>query len=261
MSGSKLGVEVHLVAAEGPQIDNFVKIFEKNGLDVMNIVFQPLAAASALLSQEDRESGCLVIDMGGGITDFALYQGGCVRASGVVPAGGENITKDLAIGLRVPEHVAEHIKLENGLALSSEAGEDEVILMPGQQANGGMEIRRSIIAAIIEPRCEEIFSMIKSAVSADANAMVLGGGVVLTGGGSKIDGMKSVAEQVFDMPVRRGVPSGLDGLSEVVRGESWSSAVGLLNYEKERILMEEQRGSRGRLGWMLGNLKKIASLF
>lgn len=261
MAASRLGVEVHMVTTQSSHVENFMKVFRKNGLEVMSLVFQPLASAESVLSDGEKEAGCLVIDVGGGITDYALYQGGSVRVSGVIGAGGENISKDLAIGLRVPDQVAEEIKLKYGLALESLAGEDEVVVVPGEQENGGREIRRQIIAAIIEPRCEEIFSMIKEAVSSDPYYGMMGGGVVITGGGSKIMGMKGVAGQIFGLPVRRGRPGGLSGLAEIVSDESWSSSVGLLFYESDRILREEKRRSSGRFGWMLENVRKIASLF
>ncbi len=262
MVSEKLGAEVHVVTAQTAQIENFMKVLEKAGIDVMNIVFEPVATAMAVLSAEEREAGSLLVDIGGGITSYALYHDGAVRSSGVVPAGGVNITKDLAIGLRVPASVAEQIKIDHGLALSSIAGDDDTVVVPGMQENGGSEIRKNIIAAIIEPRCEEIFTMIKSAVSKDPCYRMLGGGVVLTGGGARIEGMGSVAGQVFDMPVRMGLPRGLEGLAEIVAEGSWSAGVGLLHYEAEKLRLERaERGRRGRVRWMLSSIKRIASMF
>ncbi|MBN2072082.1 MAG: cell division protein FtsA [Candidatus Krumholzibacteriota bacterium] len=262
MAGLKLGAEVHLVTAETAHMENLVKIFEKCGLDLINAVFLPVASAEAVLSKEEKESGSLLIDIGGGITDFAFYYGGSVRASGVIPAGGDNITRDLAIGLRVSERVAEDIKIRHGLALESMAGEDEIFVMPGNQENGGREIRKQIAAAIIEPRCEELFSMVKAVVSANRYYSMMGAGVIITGGGSKVMGMRSVASQVFDMPVRRGVPSGLDGLFEIVSEESWSAGVGLLQFESDRLRREEAgKKAQNSIDWMFKSIRKIASLF
>lgn len=262
MNASRLGVEVHLVTAQTVLIENLRRVFEKVGLEMISTVFQPIACGHAVLKDEDMTSGCLVIDIGGGITDYALYHGGFVRMSGVIPAGGENITRDIAIGLRIPESVACDVKLKYGLALESLAGEDEIVLLPGDQENGGHEVRKKIIAAIIEPRCEEIFEMVKSAVSSSQWFDTMGGGVVLTGGGSKLMGMKSVAGQVFDLPVRKGLPEGLMGLSEVVADESWSAAVGLLFFESDRINREASRKSLGgNFRMMLDRIRKIASLF
>jgi cell division protein FtsA len=202
-----------------------------------------------------------LIDMGACVSSFALYGKGSIRSSGVLGAGGENVTNDLAVGLRIPKSTAEEVKLRWGLALASMASDDEIVTMPGT-GNGEGEIRRQIIAAIIEPRCEEIFSMIKSAVSNDPHFQAAGSTVVLTGGGSKIEGLAGVAGQVFDRPVRTGRPWGLGGLSEIVSNESWSAAVGLLLYEKDRLEREEQeiRG-RGHFGKMMGNIKRLASMF
>lgn len=262
MVASRLGAEVHVVTAQTVHVENLMKIFEKNGLDVMNLIFLPLASSESLLTREEMESGCLLIDIGSGITDYVFYYGGSIRMSGVIPVGGDNITKDLGIGLRISEAVAEEVKIKYGLALESLAGKDEVIIMPGEQENGGREIRKQIIAAIIEPRCEEIFSMIKATVSSDRFYPMMGGGIVITGGGSMVMGMKSVAGQVFDMPVRRGIPSDIDGLSEIVSEESWSAGVGLLLYESRRILgEEEEKRTFGRFMWMMKSIRKIASLF
>ncbi|MBN1163627.1 MAG: cell division protein FtsA, partial [Candidatus Krumholzibacteriota bacterium] len=262
MTARKLGAEVHIVTAQSVQVENLIKVIEITGLEVMNVVFEPLAASLAVLNEEEKETGCLVIDMGGGVTSYALYYGGSTRGSGVIAAGGTNITNDLAIGLRVPYSIAERIKLEHGLALTSLARESDTVIVPGAQENGGREIRREIIAAIIEPRCEEIFSMIKTEISPEPYYRMIGGGVVLTGGGSKIRGMESVAGQVFDMPVRSGRPQGLDGLSEIVCDECWSAGVGLLHYEAGRLLSEKAaRRNRGSYWWMLNGIKKIASMF
>ncbi|MCK4538093.1 MAG: cell division protein FtsA [Candidatus Krumholzibacteria bacterium] len=262
MHASRLGVEVHIVTAQTAFIENLRRVFERVGIEMINTVFQPIACAHAVVKDEEMASGCLVIDVGGGITDYALYHGGFVRVSGVIPAGGENITRDIAIGLRIPESVANDVKLKYGLALESLAGEDEIVLLPGEQENGGREVRKKIIAAIIEPRCEEIFEMVKNAVSSSPWFETMGGGVVLTGGGSKLMGMKSVAGQVFDLPVRKGLPDGLSGLSEVVADEIWSAVVGLMFFESDRINKEASRKRHGgSFRLMLDRIRKIASLF
>lgn len=261
MTASRLGTEVHLVSVQAVHVENAVKVIEKAGFEVVNVIFNPLAEAHAVLLDEEIEAGCLLIDMGACVSSFALYGNGSIRSSGVLGAGGENVTNDLAVGLRIPKGTAEEVKLRWGLALSSLASADEVVTVPGMGEGEG-EIRRQIIAAIMEPRCEEIFSMIKSAVSNDPHFQAAGSTVVLTGGGSKIEGLEGVAEQVFERPVRTGRPNGLGGLSEIVSNESWSAAVGLLLFEKDRLEREEQliRG-RGSFGKMMGNLKRIAGMF
>ena len=261
MTASRLGTEIHLVSVQAVYIENSVKVIEKAGYEVVNVVFNPLAAAHAVLLDEEIEAGCLLIDMGACVSSFALYGGGSIRSSGVLGAGGDNVTNDLAVGLRIPKGTAEEVKLRWGLALASMAPDDEVVTVPGT-GNGEGEIRRQIIAAIMEPRCEEIFSMIKLAVSNEPHFQAAGSTVVLTGGGSKIEGLEDVAKQVFERPVRTGWPHGLDGLSEIVSNESWSAAVGLLLFEKDRLEREEQQiRGRGRFGSMIGNLKRLAGMF
>ncbi len=260
MAASRLGTEVHLVTVQALQIENTVKVIEKAGFEVVNVVFNPLAAAHAVVLEDEIEAGCLLIAMGARVSSFTLYGRGSIRSSGVLGAGGDLVPHDLAVGLRIPKGTAEEVKLRWGLALASLAAEDEVVTVPGTESGEG-QIRRQIIAAIMEPRCEEIFSMIKSAVLNDPHFQAAGSTVVLTGGGSKIEGLEGVAKQVFDRPVRTGRPDGLGGLSEIVSNESWSAAVGLLLFEKDRLEREQQpRGRRG-LGIMIGNLKRLAGMF
>lgn len=260
MTAERLGTEIHLITAQTTHVENIVKVVERAGYEVVNIVFTPLAAAQAALTADERETGSLLIDLGAGVSSFVLYESGSVRASGVLAAGAANVTNDLAVGLRIPRHAAEELKLRRGLALSSLAGADEVLTIPEAGSEDG-EIRREILAAIIEPRCEEIFSMIKTAVSSGRGHSA-GSSVVLTGGGSKLEGIADVAAQVFGLPVRVGRPAELDGLCEVVCGQSWSAAVGMLLHEDRRLAREEEqrRGRRG-LGRMIGSLRKIAGLY
>jgi len=261
MSGMRLEAEVHIITALKMPLENQLKVVKKAGLDVIDVYFSPLASARALLSEEEREMGCVLLDVGGGVTNYLLYQAGCIRSSGVIVGGGINVTNDIAIGLRVHTSVAEELKLRSGLALSSLAGEDEVVMIPGSSGTG-KEIRRQIIAAIMEPRYEEIFTMVKRRIAQLPYYRMLGGGVVLTGGGSMVEGVEHVAEQVFDLPVRRAKPSRLEGLGEVVNTEDWSAGVGLLMMGIEK--MEETGFSRGAFWGLEGifkELKKIASFF
>lgn len=261
MAAAKLGAEIHIVTGLTMPIDNFTKVLKRVGLEVVNFLFEPIASALAVCSDEEMDNGCLVVDMGGGLTSYALYHGGSVLGSGVVPAGGVNITNDLAIGLRVPFPAAEELKRTHGIALVSMAGEHETTTVPGLEDRGGGEIRIQVIASIIEPRCEEIFTMVRTAVSSDQRMPVLGGGVVLTGGASQIRGMPGVAEQVFDLPVRRGCPSGFTGLSEFVCNPSFSAVVGLLINERDHVRSEAGRevGVLNRLKSIAEKLKTVAS--
>ena len=196
------------------------------------------------------------------MTSYVLYQAGCIRASGVVAAGGINVTSDLAIGLRVPTSIAEKVKIESGLAIASLAADDEIVTVPDASGRFSKEIRRGIIGAIMEPRYEEIFMMVKERIASMPYYKMLGGGIILTGGASMTEGVELVAEQVFDLPVRKAKPVELEGLSEVVSREDWSSSVGLLlegveNLEKS----EHHRASAIGLEGIFRGLKKIASFF
>lgn len=260
MAAERLGTEIHLVTAQTVHVENTVKVVERAGYEVVNVVFNALASARAVLADQEPEAGCLLIDMGAGVTSFALYAAGCVRASGVLAAGGANVTNDLAVGLRIPAGSAEEAKLRWGLALAAMEGADEIVAI--QPAGEQGEMRRGILAAIIEPRCEEIFGMIKSAICNEPAFRAAGGGIVLTGGAAKLEGISGVAAQVFGLPVRCGRPCGLGGLSEIVSSESWSAAVGLLLHERDRLAAEhEQRRGRGGFGTMISNLRKLAGSF
>ncbi|HUV35672.1 MAG TPA: cell division protein FtsA [Patescibacteria group bacterium] len=253
MAATRLGAEMHIVTGLAMPLENFSKVLRKAGLVIVNLVFEPIASALAVCTADERENGCLVIDVGGGVTSYMLYHGGCVRSSGVIPAGGINITNDLAIGLRLPFPAAEELKRSHGIALASMAGEDEEVVLPGIENRGSGKIRAQMIAAVIEPRCEELFTMVKEAVSTDRQIPVLGGGVVLTGGASQVRGLTGVAEQVFDLPVRCGRPSNLEGLAEIVSDPSFSTVIGLLIHERDSLPRDS-----GREAGMLGRLKSIA---
>lgn len=261
MCATRLEADVHIVTALGMALENQVKVCRKAGLEVMDMIFEPFAAARAALTKDEREMGCLLVDVGGGVTSYALYYGGSVRTSGVVGVGSTNVTNDLAVGLRAPAAVAEEVKRSHGLALASLAAEDEVVTIPAAGERPGRELRTQIIAAIIEPRSEEIFSLVKKAVSADPFYRLLGAGIVLTGGGSRLRGMDGVAEEVFDLPVRIGSAPRLEGLVELVERGEWTTGVGLLLSAHERLLERGEAGAIDRFKWMIGGLRRIASFF
>ncbi|MCK4350618.1 MAG: cell division protein FtsA, partial [Candidatus Krumholzibacteria bacterium] len=262
MSAMRLEADIHIITGHVTQIDNLAKVIRKAGLEVVDLVFEPVATAKAVLTEEERDSGSLLVDMGGGVTSYALYHGGCIRLSGAVPVGGAQLTGDLAVGLRTTASVAEGLKREYGIALPELAGDEETVMVPGVGSRKAQEVRRQIVAAIIEPRCEEIFTMVKDAVASEKYYRMLGGGIVLTGGGSKIRGMVEVAEQVFDLPARVASPIGLEGLAEIVYEEGWSACVGLLVYGRDSLLADMEWGGAGKqVRRIIGRLKRMASLF
>ncbi|MGD1049246.1 MAG: cell division protein FtsA [Candidatus Krumholzibacteriaceae bacterium] len=261
MSATRLEADVHIVTALGMPLENMLKVSKKVGLEIVEMVFDPFAAARAVLARDEMNMGCLLIDVGGSITSYALYHGGTVRMSGVVGAGGVNVTNDLAVGLRTSTAVAEDLKIAHGLALASLASDDEQVCVPGIGEHQSREVRTQILAAIIEPRIEEIFTMVKKAVSADPFYRLLGAGIVLAGGTSRLRGMDGVAEEVFDLPVRIGRPVSLMGLSELVGSAEWTTGIGLLLCGRDRMAEQGFDGAAGRVKWMIHRVRRIASLF
>jgi cell division protein FtsA len=261
MSGARLEAEVHIVTALGMSLENMLKVSKKIGLEIVDMIFDPFAAARAVLTRDEMNLGCLLVDVGGGITNYALYHGGTVRASGVIGAGGANVTNDLAVGLRTNGSVAEDLKITHGVALASLANDEETIMVPGIGEREAREVRTQILAAIIEPRTEEIFTMVKKAVASDPFYQLLGAGIVLSGGGSRLRGMDGVAEQVFDLPVRTGKASNLMGLSELVDSAEWTTGIGLLLHGRDRIAARGGDGAFDRVRGMIHRLKRIASLY
>jgi cell division protein FtsA len=261
MSAARLEADVHIVTALTMPLENMLKVSKKIGLEIVDMVFDPLAAARAVLTRDEMNMGSLLIDVGGAVTNYALYYGGTVRVSGVVAAGGVNVTNDLAVGLRTPAAVAEDLKLAHGLALASLAGDEETIMVPGAGGRESREVRTQILAAIIEPRSEEIFTMVKKAVSGDPFYRLLGAGVVLAGGGSRLRGMDGVAEEVFGLPVRIGRPANLMGLSELVDSAEWTTGIGLLLTGRDRMAEHGFDGPAGRVKWMVNQVRRIAGLF
>jgi len=191
-------------------------------------VLEPLASSHAVLGPDERDLGVVLLDMGGGTTDVAVFYEGSIRHTAIVPLGGASVTNDIAIGMRTPIDQAERIKIEHGCALASMVGPLEKLVVTGVGGRGDKEIPRAQLASMIEPRMEEIFALSNREVKKNHFADLLGAGVVLTGGTSLLPGAVELAEQIFEMPVRRGVPSGLSGLMENVRDPRYSTGVGLI---------------------------------
>lgn len=230
MSGVRLEVEVHLVTGATTSVRNVVRSVNRAGLQVQDLVLEPLASAEAVISTEEKELGILLIDLGGGTTDVALFRDGAVWHTGSLPLGGDHISNDIAVGLRTPTADAEELKKRHGCALTALVREDEVVDVPSVGGRKARQLSRQILSEIIQPRVEEIFTLVaRDLVRAGLND-VAAGGVVVTGGSSIMHGVPELAEQVFDMPVRRGVPAGLSGLADVVQSPIHATAVGLALY-------------------------------
>jgi cell division protein FtsA len=228
MSGVRLEAEVHIITGAVTSAKNICRSISRAGLKVHDLVLEPLASSHAVLGPDERDLGVVLLDIGGGTTDVAVFFEGSIRHTAIVPLGGASVTNDIAIGLRTPIEQAERIKIEYGCALASMVHTHERLLVPGVGGRADKEIPRQTLAAMIEPRMEEIFTLANKEVRKNHFADLLGAGVVLTGGSSKLPGTVELAEQIFEMPVRRGVPSGLSGLMENVRDPRYATGVGLI---------------------------------
>jgi cell division protein FtsA len=227
MSGVRLEAEVHIITGAASACRNVIRAAERAGLEVEELVLEPLASADAVLTQDERDLGVALFDIGGGTTDVAIFYEGSVRHTAVIGLGGSNVTNDLAIGLRTPVERAEQLKLQSGCALTSMVRPEEVVQVPSVGGRLDREVSRHMLAMMIEPRIEEIFELGKKEIRKNHIADLLGAGVVLTGGASSLEGMPELAEQVFDLPVRRGFPMGISGLTEAVCDPRFATGVGL----------------------------------
>jgi cell division protein FtsA len=257
MSGVRLEAEVHIVTGAVTSAQNIYRSVKKAGLEVCDLVLQPLASSYALLSPEEEELGVALIDLGGGTTDIAIFHDGSIRHTAVIGLGGNNVTNDIAIGLRTPVEQAEEIKKSYGCALSSLVDSDEMIKVPGVGGREPKEISRGVLAAIIEPRAEEIFSLVLREIKKTNYSDLLVAGVVLTGGGSLMEGMIELAEQIFDMPVKKGIPQGFSGLVDMVSTPIHSTGVGLILYGLEQLKEGKSKGGSKEKGWF----RRMKNLF
>lgn len=230
MSGVRLEARVHIVTGSVASAQNIVKCANRVGLSVADIVLEPIASAEAALSAEEKELGVAMIDMGGGTTDITIFHSGAVKHTAVLPLGGNHITNDIAAGLRTPASCAEEIKRRYGCAMTSLVQSSETIEVP---STGGREPRvlsRHVLAEIIEPRLEEIFNLVHRELIRSGFDEFLTSGIVLCGGSVLLEGMPELAEQTFNLPVRRGYPTGVGGLVDVVNSPAFATGVGLVLY-------------------------------
>jgi cell division protein FtsA len=230
MSGVRLEAEVHIVTGAVASAQNIVKSVNRAGYAVNDIVLEPLASALATLKDDEKELGVVLIDIGGGTTDVLVYVNGSIWHTNVISMGGNHITSDVSIGLRSPIQSAEEIKKTWGIALSELAEPGEMIEVPSVGGRKPTRLPRQILAEIIQPRLEEIFFLVKNDLDKREFKEMVTGGVVLTGGSSLLRGIEKVAEQVFELPVRVGIPSGISGLVEEVASPEFSTGVGLVLY-------------------------------
>jgi cell division protein FtsA len=255
MAGVRLEAEVHIVTALATSLLNIVKCVRRAGLEVEQMVLQPIAAAKATLTEDERELGVALVDVGAGTTDIAVFHQDAIRHTAVVGLGGRNVTNDVAIGLRAPIDRAEEVKLAHGCALVSMVEQDDEVMVPGVGGREPRSVPRRLLASIIEPRMEELFSLVLRELRRTDYAEMLAAGVVLTGGGAVVPGADRLGEQIFDMPVRVARPTHVGGLSDVVSSPVHSVGIGLVRYAAE-YPGAGQAGDRGVLGKIISGLRR-----
>ena len=235
MSGVRLEARVHMVTAASTCVANITKCTGRVGLHVPEVVLQPLASADAVLSDDEKEIGVALIDIGGGTTDLIVYVDGAVVHTSVIPIGGLNLTSDIATGLKTPMAEAERIKMKYGCSAAGFVDADETIEVPSVGGRPPRTLPRQVLCNIVEPRVEEIFAACHHVLAQTGYVEMLASGVVITGGTTLLDGMPEHAEQILDMQVRRGAPTGIGGLIDVVRSPAYATAVGLVKYGARRL--------------------------
>lgn len=228
MAGVRLEAKIHIVTGAITSAQNIIKCANQAGLDVCDIILEPIASCESVLTPEEREVGTGLIDIGGGTTDLAVFSGNTIRHTFVLSLGGNNMTNDISVGLRVPMADAERIKIGHGTCVADKIKSDETIELPEIGGRKGRKLPRQILAEILEPRVEEIFSLIKREIYRADMKEEIAAGIVLTGGASLLDGIVEIAESVFEVPVRIGTPHGISGLVDVVNNPMYATGVGLV---------------------------------
>src|SRR5216110_2253932 len=251
MSGVRLEVKVHIVTGAVSAAQNIIKCVRRCGIEVKDLILQPLASSRAAPSEDEKDLGVCLLDIGGGTTDIAIFTHGAIRHTAVVPIAGDQITNDIAMALRTPTADAEAIKVRHGVALRQLADPNQMLDVPGIGERGARSLSRQTLAEVIEPRVEELYSLVQQALRDSGFEELLSSGIVLTGGSAVMQGMVELGEEIFHMPVRVGAPSYMGGLADVVRTPRYSTAVGLLL----EGVVQTQRGLIARQG---GSLKQVA---
>ena len=262
MSGMRLEVKVHIVTGAVSAAQNIMKCVRRCGLEVKDLMLQPLASADAVLLDDERDLGVCLVDIGGGTTDIAVFTDGAIKHTSVIPIAGDQITNDIAMALRTPTRDAEELKIAHGVALRQLASSADMIEVPGVGERGPRELSRQTLAEVIEPRVEELYSLIQRELRSSGLEELLSSGIVITGGSALMKGMVELGEEVFHMPVRVGVPHYTGALSEVVRSPRYATGMGLLMAGLDQVKRDRHARMQGQgfkevlermKGWFKGN--------
>jgi cell division protein FtsA len=235
MSGMKLEVKVHIVTGAVSAAQNIVKCIKRCGLEVSDLILQPLASSTAVLTEDEKELGVCLVDIGGGTTDIAVFKQGAIRHTAVVPIAGDQITNDVAVAFRTPTQSAEEIKIKHGCALRQLADPREVVEVPGVDGRDARQLSVQTLAEVIEPRVVELYEFILGELRRSGMEEMIASGIVITGGSSMMRGMVELGEEIFHMPVRLGMPRYVGGLSEVVSNPRYATGVGLVLMGKQQV--------------------------
>jgi cell division protein FtsA len=255
MVGRRLEADYHIIHGVKTRLQNTLRCIRENGVQLDEVVVNSLASAQAVLDQHQKDLGAVVIDMGGGVTDYIVYENGAVRHSGVLAVGGDHISNDISLGLRIPLTRAEKLKVEEGSTVLGQGTPGEMIVLKNDAGFSGKEVEREMLNTIIHARVREMFELIRKGIESEIPLHLLGAGVVLTGGCSLIKGIKDVAESVFDLPVSLAREAGVSGPKSVLNNPQYSTAIGLIKFTQALRAEEEDPGLFGSV------LQKIGGIF
>lgn len=230
MSGVRLEAKVHLVTCAVNAVQNIEKCIKRCGLEVEDVILEQLASSFSVLTDDEKDLGVCMVDIGGGTTDIAVFVDGAIRHTGVIPIAGDQVTNDIAMALRTPTQYAEEIKIKYACALAKLTGAEETIKVPSVGERAPRELSRQALAEVVEPRYDELFTLIQAELRRSGYEDLIPAGIVLTGGTSKMEGVAELAEEIFHMPVRLGSPQNVSGLKDIVKNPIYSTGVGLLIY-------------------------------
>jgi cell division protein FtsA len=259
MSGVRLEAKVHIVTGADSAAQNIIKCVQRCGLVVEDVVLEQLASSYAVLTDDEKELGVCLVDVGGGTTDIAVFSSGAIRHTAVIPIAGDQVTNDIAVSMRTPTQYAEDIKIRYACALSQLANPDESIEVPSVGDRPARRLARQTLAEIVEPRYEELFNLIREELRRSGFEEVVAAGIVLTGGSARMEGAIELAEEIFHVPVRLGLPGHVKGLSDVVRNPIYSTGVGLLLYARENSAPASRAAALG--GNVAGVFERMKSWF